>query len=228
MEIRAVLLDLGETLFHENTEYEKKRFVEIAVKYTGSEKAWVNRFYRAYGLRRGFCETGLEAVAYYYAARAGRGRVDLGLARRIEDEILDVIVEALKPVPSVRSVLEKLSSTGYRLGIISNASSQRGVERLLEENGLLEFFDVIVTSRLLGVRKPDPRIFYYALHMLGVKPGNAVYVGDRGYEDVYGAKNAGLKAIHLAVDEEPSPLADAVVQRIDEVPAAIARIAAHH
>ena len=222
--LRAVIFDLGETLFHEHREEEKKRLVEIAARYTGSRRAWANYFYRLLGLRKGSCEAGIDTLAYYYAARHGSGKADPILARKIEAEIVEAILSSLTPVPGAREVVEELAGKGYRLAIISNASSQSAVEALLEKHGMLGFFDVVVTSRLVGVRKPDPRIFHYTLLLLGLGPSQAVYVGDRGYEDVYGAKNAGLYAIHLAVDEEASPIADVVVESVGEVVGAVEKI----
>ncbi len=81
-----------------------------------------------------------------------------------------------------------------------------------------------MTSRLVGVRKPDPRIFAYTLTLLQSKPSEAVHVGDRAYEDVLGAKLAGLYAIHLATSEPPSPIADKAVEKLEDIPDAISRL----
>ena len=54
------------------------------------------------------------------------------------------------------------------------------------------------TCRLVcGVRKPDPLIFWLTLDELGVAPEHAVHVGDDPVLDVQGAKDAGMRAIHV-------------------------------
>ena len=55
--------------------------------------------------------------------------------------------------------------------------------------------DAIVTSSQVGVRKPHPDIFRRILGELGVAPEEAVFVGDKLREDVYGPKDAGMRAV---------------------------------
>ncbi len=92
--------------------------------------------------------------------------------------------------------LGRLRAAGLRLGVVSNSAGR--VEEALGAAGLLGYFDVIVDSTLAGVEKPDPAIFRPALDTLGVRPEEAVYVGDLYDVDVAGARAAGLGAILLA------------------------------
>lgn len=89
--------------------------------------------------------------------------------------------------------LERLRSAGLRLGVVSNSDGR--VEEALEAAGLRSYFDVIVDSAQVGVEKPDPRIFYAALEVLGVAPSEALYVGDLYEVDVVGAHAAGIEAV---------------------------------
>jgi putative hydrolase of the HAD superfamily len=93
------------------------------------------------------------------------------------------------------AALERLRSAGLRLGVVSNSDGR--VEEALEAAGLREFFDVVVDSALVGVEKPDPRIFHAALDALGVAPEEALYVGDLYEVDVVGARAAGIEAVLL-------------------------------
>jgi HAD superfamily hydrolase (TIGR01549 family) len=88
--------------------------------------------------------------------------------------------------------LEELRRRGYRLGVVSNADGR--VEALLEEVGLRGYFDVVVDSGVVGVEKPDPRIFHLACSAMGVPAGDAAYVGDIYEIDVMGARAAGMQA----------------------------------
>jgi putative hydrolase of the HAD superfamily len=91
--------------------------------------------------------------------------------------------------------LQKLRDAGLKLGVVSNSDGR--VEQALEAAGLLSYFDVVIDSALVGVEKPDPRIFHAALDALGVAPGEALYVGDLYEVDVVGARAAGLEAVLL-------------------------------
>jgi putative hydrolase of the HAD superfamily len=67
----------------------------------------------------------------------------------------------------------------------------------LQTIGLARHFDASVAAPSFGVAKPDPRIFLEACRLLGVAPGEAVYVGDDLLLDVAGAQGAGLRAVWM-------------------------------
>lgn len=86
-----------------------------------------------------------------------------------------------------------LKERGYRLGIVSN---WRGpLSEILRLQGMLEFFDSIVTSHDVGVSKPDPKIFEMALEDLDEPASKAIVVGDSYATDIIGAKRAHLHAV---------------------------------
>jgi REG-2-like HAD superfamily hydrolase len=89
--------------------------------------------------------------------------------------------------------LEELRRRGYQLGVISNADGR--AEEALDAAGLRGHFELVVDSGLVGIDKPDPRIFHLALEQMGVHPHDAVYVGDIYEIDVQGARAAGMRAI---------------------------------
>ncbi|HEY3012972.1 MAG TPA: HAD-IA family hydrolase [Gemmatimonadales bacterium] len=91
--------------------------------------------------------------------------------------------------------LARLRAAGLRLGVVSNSDGR--VEQALEAAGLRGYFDVVIDSAALGVEKPDPRIFHAALDALGVRPEEALYVGDLYEVDVLGARAAGMEAVLL-------------------------------
>jgi putative hydrolase of the HAD superfamily len=94
-----------------------------------------------------------------------------------------------------RESLARLRAAGLRLGVVSNSDGR--VEQALQAAGLRQYFDVVVDSALIGVEKPDPRIFQAALTALGVAPEEALYVGDLYEIDVVGARAAGIEAVLL-------------------------------
>lgn len=89
--------------------------------------------------------------------------------------------------------LARLKAAGLRLGVVSNSDGR--VEQALEAAGLRDYFDVVIDSALVGLEKPDPRIFRAALDALGVAPEEALYVGDLYEVDVLGAQAAGIRAV---------------------------------
>jgi putative hydrolase of the HAD superfamily len=101
--------------------------------------------------------------------------------------------------PYVREVLDVLREH-HPLAIVTDAqsSSARGE---LHKVGLLGYFDPIIVSGDHGYRKPDGRLFQYALDGMGVAAGNALYVGNDMHRDIYGAREAGLTTVMFDSDQ---------------------------
>ncbi len=97
--------------------------------------------------------------------------------------------------PTARQTFEALRRLGLRLGVVSNADGK--VASLFAQQGLDHFFDCIIDSRLVGVEKPDPQIFYLALAQLQLPAASCLYVGDNYDNDVIGARRAGLRPVLL-------------------------------
>lgn len=97
--------------------------------------------------------------------------------------------------PATPAALARLGAAGYRLAVISN-SDGRAAEGLAAA-GILDAFERVTDSGLVGVEKPDPRIFALTLELMGLEPGEALYVGDIYEVDVVGARATGLEVILL-------------------------------
>jgi len=95
----------------------------------------------------------------------------------------------------VAPTLTHLKELGLILGLISNVD--RDITPLYQELGLSAWLQVVVTSQEVGFNKPHPRIFQEALKQAGVKPSEAIYVGDQHQFDVVGANGAGMRGILL-------------------------------
>jgi putative hydrolase of the HAD superfamily len=113
-----------------------------------------------------------------------------------------IVSTAYVPVDGAAETLRLLASAGYKLGIVSNAFGT--VADDLAAQGIcsttpnrMPQVGIIVDSHLVGLEKPDPRIFHLALHSLAVEPSRAVYVGDTVKFDVNGAVAAGLHPVHI-------------------------------
>ncbi len=120
-------------------------------------------------------------------------------------------------VPDLRDILVDLSGR-YNLAIVSNVISNAS-HLVLQKFDLEQYFDSIVLSRDLGIRKPDPEIFNFTLENLGVHSSKAVHVGDSLKYDVQGAKNAGMKTVWIKGCEEPINIRpDFIISKVTELP----------
>ena len=101
--------------------------------------------------------------------------------------------------PYVGEVLNVLRER-FPLAVVTDAQSMyaRGE---LHKVGLLEYFDPIVISGDHGYRKPDQRLFQFAIDGMGVAAGNTLYVGNDMYRDIYGAREAGLTTVMYDSDQ---------------------------
>lgn len=110
-----------------------------------------------------------------------------------------------------RTTLKWLKNRNRLIGLICNTGLTPGtaLRRLLSEQGISDYFDLMVFSDEVGVRKPDSRIFQLAAKKMKVETCEIVHVGDNLKADVWGAKNAGLKAIHLLSDAGRDKIAEA-------------------
>jgi putative hydrolase of the HAD superfamily len=99
----------------------------------------------------------------------------------------------LRLYPHVREVLDVLRER-YPLALVTDAQSAyaRGE---LHKVGLLDYFDPIVISGDHGYRKPDRRLFQFALYGMGVAAENALYVGNDMHRDIFGAREAGMPTV---------------------------------
>ncbi len=137
-----------------------------------------------------------------------------GLDMRYE-RLIERYPHRITVFPDVVPALEVLRKR-YLLGIITSGPEYQRLK--LKVTGLLKYFDVIVTREDAKTVKPDPKIFLMALEMAGLKPNEAVMVGDSLWQDVYGAKNVGMKAVWINRNgERDFHMADFTVRNLHEL-----------
>jgi putative hydrolase of the HAD superfamily len=128
--------------------------------------------------------------------------------------------------PEARPLFAALRERGIRVGVLSNTLWPRTEhERVFRRDGVAELIDGEVYTSEIRWTKPHPEAFRAALDAVGVTdPAAAVFVGDRRWDDIHGARSAGMRAVlvphseipdfqHGPVQGEP----DAVVQRLSEL-----------
>ncbi len=157
-------------------------------------------------------------------------RYDAAVARTVgvpEDRVAEA-VEGLEAawhrvrgwhriVPGSLEGLRQLAATGVDLGVVSNAdgtvADQLVAARVCQVGeGHGVSVAVVIDSTVVGVEKPDPRIFTLALDALQIPPDQnplVVHVGDTVFADVNGARAAGLRPLHLdPYGDCPAPVGD--------------------
>ena len=128
--------------------------------------------------------------------------------------------------PEVRPLFEELRAAGIKVGVLSNTIWPRAFhEGIFERDGVRHLIDGDVYTSEIPWTKPSPKAFAAALDAVGATdPARCVYVGDRLYDDIWGARNAGLRAIHIPLSTIPADQVghtegepDAVVHRLAEI-----------
>jgi putative hydrolase of the HAD superfamily len=112
-----------------------------------------------------------------------------------------------------------LKDSGYRIGLISNFEGW--LEELLVELEVGDLFEVSVISGLVGVEKPDAKIYELALEEAGVEPGAAAHVGDSLANDIRPPVDLGMKAILLDRAGRHRDEASPVIRSLLELPTLI-------
>jgi putative hydrolase of the HAD superfamily len=128
--------------------------------------------------------------------------------------------------PEAGEVFLRLRERGIRIGVLSNTMWPRDWhEEVFRRDGILGLIDGAVYSSEIEWAKPHPEAFRAAMRAIGVSdPARCVFVGDRPYDDVHGAKSVGMRAIlipHSSVPAYDGAEPDAVIQRLSELPSVI-------
>ena len=128
-----------------------------------------------------------------YLCTSGAWQADEAEFTRGHKAVLeDVYSKVVEVTSHSREVLSQLAAS-YPMVLVSNFYGN--ISHVLEEFHLAEFFKDIVESAVVGVRKPDHRIFLLGVEALGLKPEECIVVGDSFYKDIEPAKKAGCQAV---------------------------------
>ncbi|TPW18637.1 MAG: phosphoglycolate phosphatase [Halothiobacillaceae bacterium] len=130
--------------------------------------------------------------------------------------------------PGVTEGLEQLKAQGYRVCCVTNKAAQF-TEPLLRDMGIAHQFELIVSGDTTAKKKPDPMPLLYAAERLGIDPADSLMVGD-SQNDVTAARQAGFQVVCLPYGYNHGQdirlaAPDAVIERLDELPALLAPLA---
>jgi len=212
MPFRAVLFDIGDTLWHSRAAPPAEAFRRMAAERAAlelrslglshpdpalvSRSVWLAMEEAMRRARR----TDLVEPDYGTVAQAALSELGLEVAvtdagKLLEATYISGIEGGKAPYPDARSTLLTLRGRGFLLGAVTNRAF--GGERFrsdLRDAGLDIGWDVDAVSVEVGFLKPHPALFEYALAQLKIEPAEALMVGNSLAEDVLGAQQVGIRA----------------------------------
>ena len=131
----------------------------------------------------------------------------------------------LRPLDGAADALRELSASGLALGLVSNVALPGAFYReVLATFGLADPFTTMRFSCDAGSRKPAPAMLLSALAELGAAPAEAAMVGDRKKSDVAAGRAAGVRTVWLRSHHAEGPDADVTIERLADLPAALAAL----
>jgi putative hydrolase of the HAD superfamily len=187
---RAVIFDLGGVVLgsplHAIAEFEREHgipegFVNRVVVETGAGGAWAR-------LERGELELAAFVPAFEADCAAAGRRIAVGA-------MMARMSETARPRPLMLEAIRRIRANGLLAAALTNNwSSGDGTDT---DDGLREHFDAFFESSVLGLQKPDPRIYRHACVSLGIDPAEAVFLDDIG-RNLKAARELGMATIKVA------------------------------
>lgn len=191
MPYKAVIFDLFETLITEwgHKKYTKNELcADLNIRRDDFDTYWNEKTSAQYLGTITFQES-LRYVCEKCGQTITPAQIETITAKRIQtkSDCFNYIL------PEVFDLLEQIKAMGLKTAIVSNCSSEE-VE-VLRESKLCDFFDEIILSYEVHMKKPDNCIYEEAAKRLGVSLSECLFVGDGGSNELSGAENAGMKPI---------------------------------
>jgi HAD superfamily hydrolase (TIGR01549 family) len=195
-QIRALLFDAGDILYYR--QHDTGKFVEFLNE--------VGLAYKEFPVDK---QTALRDKAYQGLITYDQYQKTIlrfyGITRPNDitrgKEILDEDANDVKFFDGVPETLCSLKAEGYLLGIVTDTALPVHVKlNWFERGGFGDVWDSVVSSRELGIRKPNPKIYQVALRQLGVTASQTVFIGHKASE-LNGAKAVGIRTIAFNYEE---------------------------
>lgn len=210
MEYKKIYFDLDHTLWDYDTNARNtllEIFTEFEIeRFFLSPDSFISYFYTVnYGLwdlyNKGEIDKEFIRKERFKRVLDGRYEQDQSFFNKISDYFVDNCPRQNNLMPGAKNILESLS-TKYRLGIITNGFDETQAIKV-NSSGIYEFFETMVTSESSASRKPDRKIFEFALQKSRLKKEEVIMIGDNLKTDIEGAKNFGISSIWYNPDGSP-------------------------
>ncbi len=160
-------------------------------------------------------EISAEASLAEALANAGSPPAETALIREAIAVNFSAEEERIVALAGAMETLQALREAGVRIGLLSNATDGRYVERVAVRLGMRPFFDPFIVSADIGVRKPRSEAYRAVLDRWPLPAEEVAMVGDSLYHDVGGANRLGLYSVHFTQIANPGDRAfrDPIVPR---------------
>lgn len=208
MKINHIFFDLDHTLwdFEKNS---KIAFESIFKKHNVTVS--IEKFLNYYqGVNQRYWKLYREDRISKKELRYGRLKDTFNIINvQVEDKLIDALaIDYIDYLPlnnhlfdGTYEILDYLYPN-YKMHVITNGFSEVQLKKI-ENSGLFKYFNKIITSEDVGVKKPNPKIFQYALKQANAHPRESIMIGDNWEADIMGAKNVGLDVIFCNFSSQP-------------------------
>lgn len=208
--LKGTIFDLGETLIHLTVTWEQVREWRIKAIYEAFTEHGITleisdlkqEYMRLHEEESEYAARTLEEIEIRESFVKLFDR--LGLRPQQQPDMGDLVkrffaleAESWALFPGIQEMLQQVRELGLKMGLLSNARNDWAVREIMRRLGLTRYFDVILTSASLGVRKPRPEPFLEMLKLLGIESAEAVMVGNSMEADIAGAVPLGIKTIRV-------------------------------
>ncbi len=164
-------------------------FHEFHKKYTAHN----HRLWDLY--REGMLEKDILRWKRFHLTLLDYGIDDKMLAETLGVDYVEISPRKVNLFPHVMETLKYLAPK-YHLHLITNGF-QEVQEIKIKESGMDRYFERLITSEEAGVKKPDPKIFYYALEKTGALVDESLMIGDDYPVDIEGARKVGMDQVYF-------------------------------
>ncbi len=208
--IRALLFDAGDILYYRPQEgrrlpcFLRELGIEVKDDQYIDKESLVNMAYQGLINQDQFREAVLRLYGVTQSEDIAHGKQLLN-----EEDNSVVFFEG------VQATLFALKNSGYLLGILTDTANPISVKlSWFEQGGFGNVWDSIISSKELGIRKPDPRIYRAALQQLGLSADQVIFVGHKASE-LDGAKAVGIATV--AFNNDPDARADLFITHFSDL-----------
>lgn len=129
-------------------------------------------------------------------------------------DLQNYILRNIKLKPDFIPLIKYLKRKSLKIGILSNGLFIERFERAKKVN-ILKYIDVLVSSDMFGIEKPDTKIFLNISELLDVSPNMSVYVGNDIHQDIEGAKSSGMIPVLLTNSKDKNQFNSESFQTVD-------------
>ena len=206
-DIKHVFFDLDHTLW----DFEKNSDLAFQKVFNKQNiNVDLNAFFKVYKpLNKQYWKLYREEKVTKEALRYGRLKNTFDAVNfTISDDLIDVVAEEyINFLPHFNHLFEgafeilDYLKPKYKLHIITNGFEEIQSKKM-EASKIIHYFDTVITSESVGVKKPNPKVFYHALNVAKATKENSIMIGDNIEADVLGALDIGMQAIHCNFENE--------------------------